>query len=175
MGCVACCDGSFEQMAGTLEFRKTMAEFDALHLTMNEVRKLYYAFKRMDVDNSGSITLAELLGHIDLPRTAYTEKIFSIFDNDGSGAIDFREFVLSVWNYCTLTKLNLGTVITLCRNATPMFVILRPSKPFFRFVCVRSIRHRRQSRVVSFRSDASAPGYLWQERDEEQRTREEVT
>ena len=95
-------------MANTLEFRKIMAEFDALHLTMNEVRKLYYAFKRMDVDNSGSITLAELLGHIDLPRTGYTEKIFSIFDNDGSGAIDFREFVLSVWNYCTLTKLNLG-------------------------------------------------------------------
>lgn len=97
-------------MAGKADFRRKMIEFDALRLSLNDVRKLFHAFKRMDIDGSGSITLAELLGHIDLPRTAYTEKIFSIFDNDGSGAIDFREFVLSVWNYCTLTKVNLGNL-----------------------------------------------------------------
>lgn len=27
-----------------------------------------------------------------------------IFDEDGSGSVDFREFVVSLWNYCTLSK-----------------------------------------------------------------------
>lgn len=27
-----------------------------------------------------------------------------IFDEDGSGSVDFREFVMSLWNYCTLSK-----------------------------------------------------------------------
>jgi hypothetical protein len=61
-----------------------------------------------DMDGSGSIALAELLTHIDLERTAFTVKIFSIFDDDKSGEIDFKEFVMSLWNYCTLTKSTLG-------------------------------------------------------------------
>ena len=65
----------------------------------------------MDVDDSGCIELVELLVHIDLERTKFTERIFSIFDEDGSGQIDFREFVLSLWNYCTLSNATLGTYI----------------------------------------------------------------
>jgi len=48
--------------------------------------------------------MAELLAFLDLEKTRFTKRIFSIFDEDGSGLIDFREFVLSLWNYCTLTK-----------------------------------------------------------------------
>ncbi len=68
----------------------------------------------MDVDDSGCIELVELLVHIDLERTKFTERIFSIFDEDGSGQIDFREFVLSLWNYCTLSNATLGTYIYIC-------------------------------------------------------------
>ena len=51
--------------------------------------------------------MAELLAFLDLEKTRFTRRIFSIFDEDGSGLIDFREFVLSLWNYCTLTKASL--------------------------------------------------------------------
>ena len=37
-------------------------------------------------------------------RTKFTKRIFRIFDEDGSGQIDFREFVMSLWNYATLGK-----------------------------------------------------------------------
>ena len=85
-----------------------MLQFSAMQLSKREIKKLYYIFKKVDVDGSGSIGLAELLTHIDLERTRFTERIFSIFDEDGSGEIDFREFVLSLWNYCTLTAVTLG-------------------------------------------------------------------
>lgn len=61
----------------------------------------------IDNDNSGEIEMAELLAFLDLEKTRFTKRIFSIFDEDGSGLIDFREFVMSLWNYCTLTKASL--------------------------------------------------------------------
>lgn len=99
---------SFQQLLKTAEFKANIELFRSLHLSTRDIRRLYAVFKCMDVYGSGSISLAELLAHINLPRTIFTEKIFSIFDDDHSGAIDFREFVLSIWNYCTLTKHNLG-------------------------------------------------------------------
>ena len=50
--------------------------------------------------------MAELLAFLDLEKTRFTKRIFSLFDEDGSGLVDFREFVMSLWNYCTLTKVS---------------------------------------------------------------------
>lgn len=50
----------------------------------------------------------QLLMFLDVERTRFTKRIFSIFDDDKSGEIDFREFVLSIWNYCTLGKTSLS-------------------------------------------------------------------
>lgn len=82
-------------------------QFEALQITGKEIEQIYRIFRKVDVDNSGTIELAELLVHIEIERTKFSERIFSIFDEDSSGQIDFREFVLSLWNYCTLSKTTL--------------------------------------------------------------------
>lgn len=104
------CGSSFDAVFHSEKFMEWNAQFSALQLTKNELERLYKIFCRVDVDGSGSIALAELLAHIDVERTKFTERTFSIFDEDGSGEIDFREFVLSMWNYCTLTKATLGAI-----------------------------------------------------------------
>lgn len=108
MGCIESNNNAFEVVFRTVEFQRNMVQFSAMQFSKKEIQKLYNIFTMVDVDGSGSIALAELLAHIDINRTPFTEKIFSIFDDDKSGEIDFREFVLSLWNYCTLTKATLG-------------------------------------------------------------------
>jgi Ca2+-binding EF-hand superfamily protein len=88
--------------------KKDKKQFEALQLTSRDVGRLYNIFQKVDVDGSGTIALAELLAHIDVERTQFSQRVFSIFDEDGSGEIDFREFVLALWNYCTLSRATLG-------------------------------------------------------------------
>jgi hypothetical protein len=83
-------------------------DFDALGISEADCGKLYGLFQTIDSDASGSIEILELLMFLDVERTPFTKRIFSMFDDDNSGEIDFREFVLSIWNYCTLGKTSLG-------------------------------------------------------------------
>jgi len=79
-------------------------EFEALSFSELDIGRLYKVFRRVDNDDSGQIDLAEMLAHFDLERTPFTMRVFSMFDEDRSGMVDFREFVLSLWSYCTLSK-----------------------------------------------------------------------
>jgi serine/threonine-protein phosphatase 2B regulatory subunit len=86
------------------EFADNKEEFGALLLGPNELSQLFAVYCKIDIDRSGDITTWELLEHLHLERSRFTKRIFRIFDEDGSGQIDFREFVIACWNYCTLGK-----------------------------------------------------------------------
>ena len=81
--------------------------FEALAFKELDIGRLHKVYRKIDNDTSGEIELAELLAFLDLDRTRFTKRIFSIFDDDNSGLIDFKEFILSLWNYCTLTRASL--------------------------------------------------------------------
>ncbi|CAM9642717.1 unnamed protein product, partial [Hapterophycus canaliculatus] len=76
--------------------------FASLHLEENELKKLWMEFGKIDADNSGTVSIRELLSHCDLDFTPFAHRLFGIFDVDNSGAVDFREFVLATWNCCTM-------------------------------------------------------------------------
>lgn len=76
--------------------------FYAMKLTRNEVVRLYEIYNKIDCDKSGTIDVVELLTLLDIERTTFTERIFSAFDKDHTGKIDFYEFVVSLWKFCTL-------------------------------------------------------------------------
>lgn len=78
--------------------------FKAMKLKNSEVRKLYDMYNTVDADRSGSIDVVELLMFLDIERTLFTERIFEAFDKDHTHRIDFYEFVVSVWKFCTLGK-----------------------------------------------------------------------
>ncbi len=116
MGCgssSAAFNKRFDDLCRSIPFVKWNEMFEALQLRKNEIKQLYKIFWKADLDGGGTIDLVELLTIVDLERTPFTERIFSIFDEDDSGKIDFGEFVLALWNYCTLTKFTLGIYLFL--------------------------------------------------------------
>lgn len=94
----------------------------ALALSEAAVEKFYRIYKKIDMDESGTIEIKEMvmrgaicplphvllffaqLVHFDIDRTKFTKRVFGVFDEDNSGEIDLREFIMALWNYCTLGK-----------------------------------------------------------------------
>lgn len=145
---MGCKTSAFEVAKRSEQFRKDMVQYQAMQLSEREVRKLFNEFRKVDVDGSGSIALPELLAHLDLPVTAFTQKVFSIFDEDGSGEVDFKEFVMTLWNYCTLTSSTLGIILffsSVLNASLPVLFVL-----FDRNVCVRFVRLGWQRRNFTY-------------------------
>jgi len=89
-----------------------MELFAAMKLSKNDVLQLHKTFQKVDFDHSGSVDIVEMLTLLDVERTRFTEHVFTVFDSDGSGRIDFKEFVLALWNYCTIGQSSLGAINT---------------------------------------------------------------
>lgn len=49
-------------------------------------------FDSIDIDCSGQVSCLELLMRLDIERTPFSRKVFSIFDADGNGEVDLAEF-----------------------------------------------------------------------------------
>eukprot|EP01038_Epipyxis_sp_PR26KG_P009777 gene9777-13152_t len=88
---------------------KWKPQFELLFLSKYDVGRLFEVFRTIDMNDSGTIGLTEMLVHLDLDKTQFIERVFLLFDDNGSGAVDFCEFVVSVWNYCTLGPASLTT------------------------------------------------------------------
>jgi serine/threonine-protein phosphatase 2B regulatory subunit len=59
-------------------------------------------FSDMDTNGDGTISLVEFLDKADLDRTPFIERAFGIMDSDGTGELDFREWVIAMWHFATL-------------------------------------------------------------------------
>jgi hypothetical protein len=93
-----------------LPFRPT---FDALHLSEPEVGKFYLLFLDIDTDGSNSVDISEVFLRLRIEHTYFNKRVFGLLDIDGSGSLNFEEFVVGIWNYCTLTDELFGKKLNL--------------------------------------------------------------
>lgn len=81
VGGVACADSS----ARSRPVCKLCVSVDA-----DEIKRLGKRFKKLDLDNSGSLSVEEFMSLPELQQNPLVQRVIDIFDTDGNGEVDFK-------------------------------------------------------------------------------------
>ncbi|CAH1262853.1 calcineurin subunit B type 1 isoform X3 [Branchiostoma lanceolatum] len=63
------------------------------HFDPEEIRRLGKRFKKLDLDNSGALSVEEFMSLPELQQNPLVQRVIDIFDQDGNGEVDFKEFI----------------------------------------------------------------------------------
>lgn len=63
--------------------------------------RMFLLYAKVDVDGGGEVSLEEFHRHFDIDVTKFSERVFGYLDLDDSGELNFNEFVVGIWNFCT--------------------------------------------------------------------------
>jgi len=61
--------------------------------TPEELARLFRRFKKLDVDNSGSLSTEEFLAIPELEHNPLVRRVVDTFDGNKNGEVDFQEFI----------------------------------------------------------------------------------
>uniref|UniRef100_A0A3B4B7J2 EF-hand domain-containing protein n=1 Tax=Periophthalmus magnuspinnatus TaxID=409849 RepID=A0A3B4B7J2_9GOBI len=64
-----------------------------------EVRRLDKRFKKLDLDDSGELSVDEFMSLPELQQNPLVQRVIDIFDKDGNGEVDFNEFIEGVLQF----------------------------------------------------------------------------
>ena len=68
----------------------------ATNFDAEEIKRLGKRFKKLDLDNSGSLSVDEFMTLPELQQNPLVQRVIDIFDEDGNGEVDFKEFIQGV-------------------------------------------------------------------------------
>eukprot|EP00697_Spironema_sp_BW2_P006710 gnl/Spiro4/20819_TR10136_c0_g1_i1.p1 gnl/Spiro4/20819_TR10136_c0_g1~~gnl/Spiro4/20819_TR10136_c0_g1_i1.p1 ORF type:complete len:196 (-),score=73.62 gnl/Spiro4/20819_TR10136_c0_g1_i1:94-630(-) len=70
------------------------------NFSQKEIRRLYKRFRKLDKDNSGTITTEEFMSIPELAMNPLVQRVISIFDQNRDDNVNFKEFIsaLSVFS-----------------------------------------------------------------------------
>lgn len=83
-----------------------MLLFCLLLVDADEIKRLGKRFKKLDLDNSGSLSVEEFMSLPELQQNPLVQRVIDIFDTDGNGEVDFKgeKVVFNITSY-SLTAL----------------------------------------------------------------------
>ena len=60
----------------------------------DEIKRLGKRFRKLDLDNSGSLSVDEFMSLPELQQNPLVQRVIDIFDTDGNGEVDFKGMLL---------------------------------------------------------------------------------
>lgn len=69
-----------------------ISKFNALVFSVDpdEIKRLGKRFRKLDLDNSGSLSIDEFMTLPELQQNPLVQRVIDIFDADGNGEVDFK-------------------------------------------------------------------------------------
>lgn len=77
---------------------------DKIGLSTDDAMGLHKKFLVIDSDNNGTITLDEFFEFLEEDKSLFATQLFNMIDENGSKEIDFKEFLVGLWNVCPLEE-----------------------------------------------------------------------
>ena len=84
--------------------------FDVLLLTEKNIAQLHEEFSYLPLDKQGTINTQKFMYTIGIEINSFTSRVFSSVDTRLGNNINFGEFVVVLWNLCTLGNNELGDI-----------------------------------------------------------------
>ena len=83
--------------------------FRAFGLQYQEVCDIFDVYMELDTDGTGGVDVNEFMDYFGVDGSRqFGARLFTIVDLDGSGEVDFLEFTIVLWLFCTLTADTMG-------------------------------------------------------------------
>ena len=64
--------------------------FFFLLVDADEIKRLGKRFRKLDLDNSGALSVEEFMSLPELQQNPLVQRVIDIFDTDGNGEVDFK-------------------------------------------------------------------------------------
>ncbi|KAF4680055.1 hypothetical protein FOZ62_017944, partial [Perkinsus olseni] len=89
--------------SSTADFMRELTDQNGGELKGDFVQRLFRRFKAVDIRRRGVIDYAQFCQILERDGSGQMEAIFKLFDNEESGSVDVREFLVGMCNFTSIT------------------------------------------------------------------------
>jgi hypothetical protein len=80
--------------------------------TPKDIYSIYRVFRHVCKGSPGAaVEITKILTHLDLDYFPFFVKLFSVFDENNTGKLNFYEFAITLWMICTSDEQTLGSLL----------------------------------------------------------------
>ena len=84
------CPWSFAQIVSFIFVTTRLYTIQCFLVDADEIRRLGKRFRKLDLDNSGALSIDEFMSLPELQQNPLVQRVIDIFDADGNGEVDFK-------------------------------------------------------------------------------------